>query len=107
MDHEEAPHRIAAGSARSSRPHHLHATGIDLQDWSLYRSIFTDEVQMDFVFWNQIPAHRIRADELAANIRLFFAGLDATQHSMTNPRVTLEGDTARCIVYMQAEHFLN
>lgn len=84
-----------------------YATGLDLKDWSLFRSIFADEVEMDFESWNQIPRHRIRADDLASNIRVYFTGLDATQHSMTNPRVKLDGDKARCIVYMQAEHFLN
>lgn len=85
---------------------YCYATGIDTRDWALYRSIFLDEVEMDFLSWNGIPAHRIRADELAANIAVYFAGLDATQHSMTNPRVQVAGEQASCTVYMQAEHFL-
>ena len=84
-----------------------YATGIDTRDWDLYRSIFADEVEMDFEAWNGIPRHRIGADELKANISVYFAGLDGTQHSMSNPTVTIDGDTARCVVYMQAEHFLN
>ena len=84
-----------------------YATGLDNRDWELHRSIFADEVEMDFESWNQIPRHRIRADELRDNCRVFFAGLDATQHSMSNPRVTITGDRARCTVYMQAEHFLH
>ena len=84
-----------------------YATGIDTFDWALYRSIFTDEVTMDFEAWNQIPKHRIRADDLQNNIRLFFAGLDATQHVMTNPIVSLDGDHARCVMYIQAYHFLH
>ncbi len=84
-----------------------YATGIDNQDWDLHRSIFADEVEMDFESWNQVPKHRIRADDLKANVRIFFAGLDATQHSMSNPTVTIDGDRAQCIVYMQAEHFLH
>lgn len=84
-----------------------YAAGIDTRDWTLYRSIFADEVEMDFESWNGIARHTIRADELTKNIRVFFAGLDATQHSMSNPRVTIDGDQAHCIVYMQAEHFLD
>ena len=84
-----------------------YAMGIDTRDWDLYRSIFADEVVMDFASWNDIPSHVIRADLLRENIRTYFAGLDATQHSMTNPQVTIDGDRARCVVYMQAEHFLN
>ena len=84
-----------------------YAMGIDTKDWDLHRSIFADEVTMDFESWNQVPKHVIRADELKKNVSVYFAGLDATQHSMTNPQVTIDGDRARCVVYMQAEHFLN
>jgi hypothetical protein len=85
---------------------YCYATGIDTRDWSLYRSIFVDEVEMDFSSWDGIPAHRIAADDLRANIAVYFAGLDATQHSMTNPRVDIQGDRATCTMYMQAVHFL-
>ena len=84
-----------------------YASAIDTRDWDLHRSIFADEVEMDFESWNEVPCHRIRADELKENVRIFFAGLDATQHSMSNPIVKVDGDRARCVVYMQAEHFLN
>ena len=84
-----------------------YAMGIDTKNWELYRSIFADSVTMDFESWNGVPKHEIRADDLKQNIGVYFAGLDATQHSMTNPQVTIDGDRARCIVYMQAEHFLN
>src|SRR5262249_29510575 len=33
-----------------------------------------------------------------------FVALDATQHSLSNPRVTIDGDRATCVVYVQAEH---
>lgn len=85
---------------------YCYATGIDTRDWPLYRSIFLDEVELDFESWDGIPAHRINADDLAANIAVYFAGLDATQHSMTNPRVDIQGDRAVCTMYMQAAHFL-
>ncbi|MCA8010209.1 nuclear transport factor 2 family protein [Burkholderia cenocepacia] len=84
-----------------------YATGIDTRNWAVYRSIFADEVEMDFESWNGIPRHTIRADDLVKNIRVYFAGLDGTQHSMSNPRVTIDGDRAHCVVYMQAEHFLD
>lgn len=105
----------SAGERRSAEDERItiaqtvykYATALDNRDWELHRSIFTDEVEMDFESWNRIPLHRIAADDLKANIRVFFAGLDATQHSMSNPTVTIDGDRAECIVYMQAEHFLH
>lgn len=85
---------------------YCYATGVDTRDWALYRSIFTDEVEVDFSSWDGSPPRRIRADDWVAGVKPLFTGLDATQHSMTNPRVVLEGDRATAILYMQAAHFL-
>lgn len=85
-----------------------YALGIDTRDWALYRSIFTDEVTMDFSSYSGAPAAHMRADAWVAQCKPLFEGLDATQHSMTNPMVDIapDGNTARCRMYMQAEHFL-
>lgn len=85
---------------------YAYATGIDTRDWRLYRSIFTDEVEIDFSSWDGSPARRMRADDWVAGVQPLFHGLDATQHAMTNPLVTLEGERATCVMYMQAAHFL-
>lgn len=87
---------------------YCYATGVDTKDWALYRSIFTDEVEIDFSSWDPNNlARRLRADEWVAGVKVVFTGLDATQHSMTNPRVAIEGEHATCIMYMQAAHFLH
>jgi hypothetical protein len=83
-----------------------YATGIDTRDWDLYRSIFTDEVEIDFASYSGQPAARMKADEWVATVKVLFTGLDATQHVMTNPQVTIDGDRATCLMYMKAEHFL-
>ena len=83
-----------------------YAYGIDTRNWELYRSIFTDEIHMDFQSWNGNPGSTMQADDWVAGCRRLFDNLDATQHSMTNPLVEVSGDTARCRMYMQAEHFL-
>ena len=85
---------------------YCYATGVDSRDWRLYRSIFTDEVEMDFSSWDGSPVRRLRADDWFAGVQPLFHGLDATQHSMTNPRVAIDGDRATCVMYMQAAHFL-
>ena len=85
---------------------YAYATGVDTKDWALYRSIFTDEVEFDFSSWDGRPAARMRADEWVAGVRPLFMALDVTQHSMTNPRVAIEGERATCVMYMQAAHFL-
>jgi len=43
-------------------------------------------------------------DEWVARVRPLFNGLAATQHSMTNPIAEIDGDSARCRMYMQAHH---
>lgn len=83
-----------------------YAYGIDTRDWALYRSIFTDEIDMDFSSYNGQAAARMRADDWVSNVQVLFTGLTATQHSMTNPLVDQpDPNNARCRMYMQAEHF--
>lgn len=84
-----------------------YAYGIDTRDWSLYRSIFVDEIEMDFSSYNGNPGATMKADDWVAGCKVLFTGLDATQHSMSNPLVDIDGDRARCRMYMQAEHFFS
>ncbi len=84
-----------------------YAYGIDTRDWDLYRSIFADEITTDFSSYNGSGGPQaMTADDWVAGLRPLFTGLDATQHSMSNPLVDVIGDEARCRMYMQAAHFL-
>lgn len=90
-----------------------YATGLDTKDWDLWRAIFTEEVQVKFR-----PAAdaeftglgqewvSMTADEWVEGRRVLFTGLATTQHQMSNPRITISGDTATCVMYMQAIHFM-
>lgn len=104
----EAGQTVSDAHLEITRRLYEYALGIDTRDWQLYRSIFTDEVRMDFSSYSGSPAGTMTADAWVAGCRPLFEGLDATQHSMTNPMVDIDpgGDTARCRMYMQAEHFL-
>ncbi len=83
-----------------------YAYGLDGKDWELYRSIFRDEITMDFSSFSGQPAATMAADAWVAACRALFEGLDASQHQMSNPLVEIDGDEARCRMYVQAEHFL-
>ena len=83
-----------------------YATGIDTRDWALYRSIFADEVEMDFSSYSGQPGSKMTGDEWAANVQLLLPGFDATQHVFTNFVIDLRGDEATATVYMKAEHFI-
>lgn len=81
-----------------------YAEGIDTRDFALYRSIFADEVAIDFSSYSGAPASTMTGDAWVAGVRPLFEGLAATQHSMTNPLPVVSGDTATCRMYMQAHH---
>jgi hypothetical protein len=83
------------------------AAGIDQRDWALYRSVFTDEIELDYGSYRAENVGLVAADTWVERARLLFTGLDASQHSLFNPRVIVDGDTARCDIYVQAEHFLH
>ena len=44
------------------------------------------------------------ADNWMAGVVPLFTGLAATQHSMTNPLVAVDGDSAAISMYVQAHH---
>jgi hypothetical protein len=82
-----------------------YATGVDRRDWTLYRSVFADTVDIDFSsFGPDLPPQVLRADDWVAGIKPLFTGLAATQHSMMNPVATGDGDAATITMSMQAHH---
>ncbi|MEC8767286.1 MAG: nuclear transport factor 2 family protein, partial [Actinomycetota bacterium] len=86
---------------------YLYATGIDTKDFDLYRSIFADHVEIDFSSYegSSVPEPDfLTVDQWVNRIKPLFIGLAATQHSMTNPVIALDGDFASCRMYMQAHH---
>lgn len=95
--------------AAISRLRYEYAFGIDTRDYTLFRSVFVDEVTMDFSSYSGRPAATLSADAWVASAAALFDSLDATQHSMTNPLVDIDsgGDMATQRMAMQAAHFLD
>ena len=89
-----------------TRRRYEYALGLDSRDFELHRSIFTDRITMDFSSYNGGSAQTLSADDWIAGLRPLFVGLDATQHTMTNPIVDVDvwAESARCRMYMQALH---
>ncbi len=92
-----------------NRLRYEYAFGIDTRDYVLFRSVFLDQVTMDFSSYSGKPAARMSADDWVAGAAALFDSLDATQHSMTNPLVDIADDSATATqrMAMQAAHFLN
>jgi hypothetical protein len=82
-----------------------YATGLDRRDWKLYRSIFTDQIEMDFQSVG-IPPGTYDAEEWVRDAKRLFAGFSATQHTSSNHVHEVRGDEASCVSNMQAEHFV-
>lgn len=87
------------------------AYGIDRRDWVNYREVFVPspaEITFDYESYHGRPASAMTVDTWLGAVTPLFTGLDATQHSMSNPIVEIDGSgsAAQCRVYMQAAHFL-
>ena len=97
--------QMLADRAEISDVVHRYATGLDSHNWTLLRSIFLDEIDMDFSSVRMKPG-RMNADAWVESARVLFAGFDATQHLSANHVHDIRGDEATCISYMRAEHFV-
>lgn len=82
------------------------AAGIDTRDWVLYRSVFTDEIDVDYRSWRADSFGPMSADAWVARATRLFPGLDASQHTLGNLRFEIDGDRATCHAYVRADHFL-
>ena len=75
-----------------------YATGIDTQDWPLFRSCFTDDVRADYGdigVWNDVEA-------ITEFMRVTHATMPSTKHMLSNVAITLSGDTASARTYVHA-----
>jgi SnoaL-like domain len=80
------------------------AQGIDTRDWDLLVSQFADPFELDYSSHRPGSIGTVTPSEWVARARQRFETMKATQHSMTNPRVLIDGDTARCRMYIEAWH---
>jgi len=83
---------------------HRFADGIDRRDWARYRSVFTDEIELDYSSYRAENAGTWTADDWVDKARSLFPGLDASQHTITNTLVELQGDVARVQADVRADH---
>ena len=84
-----------------------YATGTDTHDWDLFRSCFTDEVEVDFSEGFGQPVVRLDADEWVRMTAPRMESFKATQHMITNHVITFDDDDhAICVAYVRARHHL-
>jgi hypothetical protein len=87
-----------------ARTLYLWAQGVDTRDWALLTSVLCPEFEWDYGSHRPGSAGRIAAVDWVEHARKRFETMHATQHSMTNPRVMIEGNSATCRMYVTAWH---
>ncbi len=75
-----------------------YATGIDRRDWPLFRTVFTDDCQLDYGeigSWSGV-------DEVTDFMAKVHAMAGHTLHRLSNQAITVEGDKAVARTYVDA-----
>jgi hypothetical protein len=85
---------------------HRYARAIDLLDWKLFRSCFTERVDIDFSSMGAGIQTGVRTEDWMEQVRAGMSGFDATHHLSANHSHQIEGDRATCESYLAAEHFI-
>lgn len=85
---------------------HRYASGIDRRNWILFRSVFSDRVEIDFSDWHGGGLLELDADDWVSRVAARQSGFDATQHQMSNHSVVLAEAGAECTTYIVARHHL-
>jgi 3-phenylpropionate/cinnamic acid dioxygenase small subunit len=82
------------------------ATGIDSCDWAMYRSAFTDDIDVDYSSWRSESRGRWRADDWVQRGGRVFPGLTATRHALSNLVARTDRDAMVIRVNVCADHVL-
>ncbi|MBN6055683.1 nuclear transport factor 2 family protein [Nonomuraea sp. RK-328] len=84
--------------------------GQDLKDKELFASAFAADAELDFrpaaAKWGGRPPLMTGRDEIVSTILALFSGRVDTTHQVTDPRVAVDGDTARLTALVEAQHLL-
>lgn len=75
-----------------------YATGIDRRDWALFRTVFTDDCELDY---GEIGAWK-GVDAVAQFMEQVHAPAGHTMHRLSNQAITVDGDTAVARTYVDA-----
>jgi 3-phenylpropionate/cinnamic acid dioxygenase small subunit len=75
-----------------------YATGIDSKDWPVFRSCFTDEIDVDYQQLGRFTS----ADALTDVMRQLHHNMGPTYHRMTNFVIAVDGNRAAVRSYVNA-----
>ena len=75
-----------------------YATGIDRRDWPLFRTVFTDDCELDY---GEVGSWK-GVDAVTEFMQQAHAMAGHTMHRLTNQVITVDGDTAQARTYVDA-----
>jgi hypothetical protein len=75
-----------------------YATGIDRRDWALFRTVFTEDCELDY---GEIGAWK-GIEAVAEFVEKAHAAAGPTMHRMSNAVVAVDGDRAEARTYVDA-----
>jgi 3-phenylpropionate/cinnamic acid dioxygenase small subunit len=75
-----------------------YATGIDRRDWPLFRTVFTDNCQLDY---GEVGSWQ-GVDAVTEFMQQAHALAGRTMHRLTNHVITVDGDSAQARTYVDA-----
>lgn len=78
----------------------------DMKNWDLHRSVFMDEIEVDFSASIGDGLVAMRADDWVAAVKPFFENLEGTQHIAMPLTIQIDGDTAYVRPILNASHHL-
>ncbi|MGB8210757.1 MAG: nuclear transport factor 2 family protein [Mycobacterium sp.] len=75
-----------------------YATGIDRRDWPLFRTVFTDDCELDY---GEVGSWK-GVDAVTAFMQQAHSMAGHTMHRLTNQVITVNGDEAQSRTYIDA-----
>ena len=78
-----------------------YAPAIDSRDFALLASLFTGDAT---IHYDVTGGTRLHVTEAVEWLRQALPMFRVTQHALSNPRIDLDGDTARAVTYVTATH---
>jgi hypothetical protein len=109
-DHGDAVVRELRDRAEVLDALYRFALGQDLKDRELFASAFAEDTELDFrpaaEKWGAHPPLMSGRDNIVTTILDMFSGRVDTTHQVTNPRIVIDGDTARLTALVEAQHLL-
>jgi hypothetical protein len=109
-DHGEASARDLRDRVEVLDALYRFGLGQDLKDRALLASAFAADAELDFrpaaARWGARPPLMSGRDTIVTTILAMFTGRVDTTHQVTNPRVAVDGDTARLTALVEAQHLL-